>query len=133
MEPLLAAVIVGVLTDFIVVAALIIASVRMVAGFWPTFPKALLCSTLLFFLSLIVTTAMQTVVGKGNGFAPTSGVMLVLSAVVVNGLIKRPDGTSIGLAMAALASLIQLIAEILVIVLVVIGFGFSLLVALNSV
>jgi hypothetical protein len=130
MESILTAVAVGVLLYFFVVAALVMSTVRMVAGFWPRFSKALLCSMVIFVLSLIVTSVVQSVVGAGNGFAPSAGIMLVLNAVVVNGLIKRPDGTSIGLVLAGLASLVQMVFEIALLVLFVLSLGLSFFAAM---
>ena len=52
--------------------------------------------------------------------------MLVLNAVVVNGLVRRPDGTAIGWVKAGLAALIQLTMEIVLMMLFVIALGVSL-------
>jgi hypothetical protein len=130
MQALLAAIVAGVLAYLFITAALVTTTVRMVAGFWPRFSKALLCSLILFVVTLIVSSALQPIVGAGNGWAPTSGIMLVINAVVVNGLIRRPDGTRIGFVSAALASLIQTAFEMALLLLLLVALGISLLEAI---
>lgn len=130
MQALLAAIVAGVLAYLFVTAALVTASVRMVAGFWPRFSKALLCSLILFVITLIVSSALQPIVGPGHGWAPTSGIMLVINAMVVNGLNRRPDGTRIGFVSSALASLIQTAFEVALLLLLVVALGLSLLEAI---
>src|ERR1700761_2637335 len=109
--------------NLIGVGVLVMASVRIVAGFWPTIPRALLCAALVFFLTVFVAWSMPFAFGSAAGRIPTWAIMFVLNAVIMNSLIRKPDGASMGLLTAGLAALVQIAVEAAVIVVLAIVLG----------
>jgi hypothetical protein len=132
MEGMFIAAVVGLLGNFAVVAMLVMVAVRMIDGFWPSFTRALLCSTLILVLSLIVAATTQSILGHGNGASLTALIMFAVNTVLLKGLIRRPDGTPIGLGTAALASLIQMTSEIVLVLLLALVLGVSLVAAMQG-
>jgi hypothetical protein len=114
------------------VGVLVMISVRIVAGFWPSILRALLCATLVFILTLLIGWSMQVALGSAAGHVPTWAIMLVLNAVVMNSFIRKPDGTSMGLLAAGLAALIQIAVEAAVIVVLAIVLGLSIFEAVQN-
>jgi len=117
--------------NLIGVGVLVMASVRIVSGFWPTIPRALLCATLVFILTALVAWSMQFAFGSNN-HVPTWAIMLVLNAVVMNSLIRKPDGAPMGLLAAGLAALVQIAVEAAVIVVLAIVLGLSIFEAVQN-
>ena len=114
------------------VGVLVMISIRIVAGFWPSILRALLCATLVFILTLLITWTMQLGFGSNGGHVPMWAIMLVLNAVVMNSFIRKPDGTSMGLLAAGLAALIQIAVEAAVIVVLAIVLGLSIFEAVQN-
>jgi hypothetical protein len=117
--------------NLIGVGALVMASVRIVAGFWPTIPRALLCATLVFILTALVAWSVQFALGSDD-HVPTWAIMLVLNAVIMNSLIRKPDGAAMGLLTAGLAALVQIAVEAAVIVVLAIVLGLSIFEAVQN-
>jgi len=117
--------------NLIGVGVLVMTSVRLVAGFWPTIPRALLCAGLVFILTILVAWSVQLALGSDN-HVPTWAIMLVLNAVVMNSLIRKPDGAAMGLLVAGLAALVQIAVEAAVIVLLAIVLGWSIFEAVQN-
>ena len=117
--------------NLIGVGVLVMTSVRIVAGFWPTIPRALLCAGLVFILTMLVAWSMQLALGA-NDHVPTWAIMLVLNAVIMNSLIRKPDGTAMGLLTAGLAALVQIAVEAAVIVVLAIVLGLSIFEAVQN-
>jgi hypothetical protein len=118
--------------NLIGVGALVMVSVRIVAGFWPTILRALLCAGLVFVLTILIAWTLQLLLGTDRGHVPTMAITLVINAVVMNSFIRAPDGTSIGLLKAGLAALIQLAVEAAVIALLAIVLGLSIFQAVQN-
>jgi len=114
------------------VGVLVMASVRIVAGFWPTIPRALLCATLVFILTLLITWTIQFGLGSDGAHVPMWAIMLVLNAIIMNNFIRKPDGTSMGLLTAGLAALIQIAVEVAVILLLALVLGLSIFEAMQN-
>lgn len=117
--------------DLIGVGLLVMASVRIVAGFWPSIPRALLCALLVFILTIVVAWSIHVALGT-NDHVPNWAVMLVLNAVIMNSLIRKPDGTAMGLLTAGLAALVQIAVEAAVIVVLAIVLGLSIFEAVQN-
>jgi hypothetical protein len=128
-DSILSAIGMAILINVFGVGALVMASVRIVAGFWPTMRRALLCATLVFILSILFIWTAPLALGV---HLPTWPVMLVLNTVVMNSLIRQPDGTSMGLFKAGLAALAQFAVEAAVILVLALVLGLSIFEAMQN-
>src|SRR3569833_1688494 len=102
----------------------IMLATRIVAGFMPSFAQACIAALVAAIAAMILNWVVAMALG-GSGM--TSIVCLVLvflvSSAVINALVKRPGGTSLGFGTACLISLVQLVIEIVLGVLIFFIFG----------
>ena len=83
-------------------------------------------------LTVFVAWSMPFAFGSAAGHVPTWAIMFVLNAVIMNSLIRKPDGASMGLLTAGLAALVQIAVEAAVIVVLAIVLGLSIFEAVQN-
>lgn len=105
-------------------AGIIMLATRIVAGFTPKF----LIAAITFVIEMIAGVAVSWGLNMALGAGGTSSVLaliivFVVYSAILNAMVKRPGGAQMGFGKACLATLVQLIIEIVLGVVLFFVFG----------
>lgn len=97
---------------------------RIVAGFTPKFLLAVVTVVIAGIAGAVASWVLGMVLGAGTLSSLIALVVLFLvNAFVLNALIKRPDGTEIGIGKACLVTLLLMIIYIVLGIILMVVFG----------
>lgn len=114
---------------FAIGALLIMLATKIVGGFSPKFfPTALLTAVVITIAGIAASWLLGMVLGGGGLSSLVSLVVVFLIyAALINILVKRPDGSQMGLGKSALVTLVLIIIEIILGVIMMFVFGAGML------
>jgi len=107
-----------------IAGAIIMLATKLVAGFTPKFIMAAVAALVAMIVCMVVNFGLSMVLGAGMLTTLLAIVVyFVVSAAIINALLKRADGSQMGFGKAALVTLVALIIEIVLGVILVFVFG----------
>lgn len=128
MQTVLTSLAVFVIGYVVFVAAVLFLSMRLAAGFFPRFAHALLTSCVVAILSLIVCWIVAATLTMGaTGAIVWLAANFFLNAMMVNVLMRRRDGATIGFGRACVVTAIQFAIEIVILFAVFLSVGAEIL------
>lgn len=133
MGTVLVSILVALVVAVVVGGLIIMLATRIVGGFMPSFAQACIAALVAAIAAMILNWVIGMALG-GSGM--TSIVCLVLvflvNSAVINAIVKRPGGASLGFGTACLISLVQIVIEIVLGILVFFLFGAAFIGALGT-
>ncbi len=108
--------------------AIVVVSVRLVAGFWPKFSSSLLTAIAVSVTGFIVASESQSQLGSTGPYPTlTFLVTALINIACLHFLIRKPDGQRLGFAHACFATVIQFAAELILFASVVVFLWYELI------
>ena len=128
METVLTSLAVSVIGTVVFIAVVLLLSMRLGAGFFPRFAHALLTSCVIAILSLVVCWIVAaTLTMSAAGAIVWLTATFLLNATMVDVLMRRRDGATIGFGRACVVTAIQFAIEIVILFAVFLSVGAEIL------